>query len=268
MLKNITVILLAGFLFTACSNKQNIEQTNKKQVVKKQINEFDEFSDFEDEFTKKDIKKEDFDPLEGYNRVMTNFNDKLIIYILSPTSKAYAYVVPKAARVGISNAFDNIKYPIRFVNNLLQLKFANAAEETGRFLINSTLGVFGLWDPAKKYFNLEKKDEDFGQTLGYWGVGEGFHVVLPFFGPSNLRDIAGLSADTYLSVTSTIIGEKDIKYKLKTTTGKSVAITAIETVNEASLRIGQYENLKKDAVDLYPFLKEIYNQRRNKLIKE
>lgn len=216
---------------------------------------------FEDEFSD---KTEDFDPLEPYNRVMTSINDFLYINALSPTAKAYSDIVNEDIRVGISNFFHNITFPIRFANNILQFKFAYASEELGRFLLNSTVGILGFTDPAKEKFNLTKREEDFGQTLGYYGFGEGFHIVLPVLGPSNLRDVSGSIADNFIDPLNT----GDIKYKIPNRTEKAIAINLYNTINKTSLNLGKYENLKKDAIDLYPFIKDIYTQNREKLIKE
>ncbi len=156
--------------------------------------EEDSFDDsFDDEFEL--VKEVDFDPLSGYNRVMTTFNDSLYTYVMFPLGKGYSFVVPTEIRESITNFFENLKYPVRLANNLLQLKFDNSYVETQRFLLNSTVGMFGLFDPAYSWYRLESKKEDFGQTLGHYGVGGGFHVVLPFFGPSNLRDTASLVVD-------------------------------------------------------------------------
>ena len=138
----------------------------------------------------------------------------------------------------------------------MQFKFSEAGEETLRFLANTIIGFGGLTDGAK-YYNLQRHDEDFGQTLGYWGVGSGFHVVLPFLGPSNLRDMAGLVGDYYLDPISYVKPALD-----------SFAIKTFRQGNLLSLHPDAYDNLKKDAIDLYPFLRDAYEQRRNHLIKE
>lgn len=220
-----------------------------------------EKDDFSNEFS---TKTESFDPLSGYNRSMTSFNHYVYLNIVAPTAKGYAKVVPEVARTGISNFIDNITFPIRFVNNLLQLKFAYAFEELGRFTINSTFGLAGLMDLATK-MDLEKRDEDFGQTLAFYGIGEGFHIVLPFFGPSNLRDSIGLVADGYISPLTDM---SSYGYKIPNNTEKTVAIQAIKFVNHSSLNQGKYEAFTKDAIDLYSLLKDAYNQRREKEIKE
>lgn len=222
-----------------------------------------DFDSFEDEF--KTSKKEVYDPLEGYNRTMTTFNDFVYLNILEPTAKGYATVVPEPARVGVSNFIYNLKFPIRFLNNLLQLKFENAFKEVGRFTLNTAFGLLGFLDPATNQLHMEKYNEDFGQTLGYFGVGEGFHVVLPFLGPSNLRDIVGLAADGYISP---LTDTSALNYKIPDRSEKSLAISVFSAVNKVSLNIGKYENIKKDAIDLYPFLRDTYNQKREKEIRE
>ena len=241
-------------LFTACSNKSvntvQVEQTEQVHMA----------DEFENEF---ETQEED-DLFEGYNRVMTSFNDGLYEYVLDPVASGYAYVVPQTARKGISNAFSNLMFPIRFVNNVLQLKFENAAEELGRFVINSTFGLLGLIDVADMHTNLEQHDEDFGQTLGFYGVPSGPHIVLPFLGPSNLRDVVGMSVDSYADPTMST----DRNWKIPENIDNSLAIKSGYYLNKASLHLGEYENLKKDAIDLYPFLRDVYEQKRERQIKE
>jgi phospholipid-binding lipoprotein MlaA len=225
--------------------------------------EDDDFGEFEEEFEKSD--KEVFDPLSGYNRAVTVFNDKLYLWILDPVARGYRYVVPTPARIGVNNFFLNLLYPIRLVNNLLQLKVKNAGEETLRFVTNSTIGVLGFWDPAKEWFGLEAHHEDFGQTLGFYGVGGGFHIVLPILGPSNLRDTLSMYPDQY--------AKYDGKYYLDPVsylepTEVEWGVRVFEEVNFTSLHIGEYQSFKKDAFDWYLFLRDGYEQRREKLIKE
>lgn len=245
----IFIILLVIFSF-ANENNTNIDDLE---------NEFDtEFSE---------DKKEVFDPLSGYNRIITSFNDKVFINILNPISEGYAYILHENIRVGIDNFFENIMFPVRFSNNLLQLKFKNSGEELERFLVNTTWGVLGFMDPATKKLDIKAHKEDFGQTLGFYGVGDGFHVVLPFLGPSNLRDIVGITADSYTSPLSTS-GDKFTQYKIPNTTMEQIGIKTFDVINSNSLKLGQYESLKKDALDLYPFMRDIYTQARKKQIEE
>ena len=222
-------------------------------------------SDFDSEFTNNNV--EVFDPLSGYNRLMTNFNDKFYLNVLNPVSKSYAYVVPETARIGIDNFFNNLMFPVRFTNNLLQLKFQNSTEELGRFLVNTIWGLAGFMDVAKSELQWKEHKEDFGQTLGFYGVGDAIPVVLPLIGPSNLRDIVGLGADSYVSALSTT-GDSDLNYKIPNNQLEEFGIKTVDVINIYSLRQGQYESLKKDALDLYPFLRDVYAQARKKQIEE
>ncbi|MGB3750297.1 MAG: VacJ family lipoprotein, partial [Arcobacteraceae bacterium] len=186
-------------------------------------------------------------------------------YALAPVARGYKFVVHQEIRSSVNKFFHNILYPLRLVNNLLQGKVKNSGEETGRFLINSTVGILGLFDPAKSYFGLESHDEDFGQTLGYWGVGAGPHIVLPFFGPSNLRDAVSLYPD---SMVNPVDYHQDRFYNLTNNYGESLYVKAFSKINSVSLKEGEYEKLKENAVDLYPFLRDVYEQYREQQIKE
>jgi phospholipid-binding lipoprotein MlaA len=258
-----TIILLA---LQGCTNKSNTLQikpqahtTQNKLTHIKQTKNMDTEENFEDEFATQDSVEKN-DPLSGYNKIMTSFNDKVFTYALDPISRGYAYVLPQSVRESLSNAIHNIEFPIRFANNLLQGKFKNSADELGRFVFNSTIGLGGLFDPASSQLNIPAHNEDFGQTLGYYGIGSGFHVVLPFLGPSNVRDIVGLTADAY---TSPLVYQKGLKrYKVPNNYGQGIAIYAGKIINKNSLHLGAYESLKKDAIDLYPFLRDIYEEKR------
>ncbi len=218
--------------------------------------EFEDDEGFEEEFGKS-IDSKISDPFEGYNRIMTSFNDGFYVYVLDPVARGYRFVVPEFGRRRIVNFTDNLLFPVRFINNVLQAKFLRAGEELLRFCINSTIGLLGLWDPAKDWFGLEARKEDFGQTLGYWGVGAGPHIVLPILGPSNMRDMFSIGPDYHMDPKRFIeSGENEL------------AARALEVVNDTSLHIGEYENLKKDAIDLYPFFRDVYEQNRRKKILE
>lgn len=224
-----------------------------------------DFNDFDKEFASK--QNEVFDPLNGYNRTMTKFNDVFYTEVLSPISKGYKYVVPTTVRNGIDNFFTNLMFPLRFVNNILQFKFQNASEETGRFLINTIWGLGGFMDPATEVLKMKIHKEDFGQTLGYWGVKEGFHIVLPILGPSNFRDLVGLSGDFILSPTGQL-GNNTLEYKIPKNILQELGINSLDKVNEYSFHPDMYEIIKKDSLDLYILLRNAYSQRREKEIKE
>lgn len=137
------------------------------------------------------------DPYEGFNRSMYRFNDTLDKAVLKPVAKGYRAVLPDPAQKMIHNFFSNIDDIFVTCNDLLQLKFRQAASDFTRVWVNSTFGIFGLFNVAH---TLEKHNEDFGQTLGYWGVESGPYLVLPFLGPSSVRDGAGLAVDSYYGV--------------------------------------------------------------------
>ena len=218
---------------------------------------------FDSEYTQQ--TKHDFDPLSGYNKMMTNINDKFYTHILFPVAKGYKKIVPKPARESVSNFFHNLFFPVRFVNNLLQFKFKNSFEEVERFVINSTVGVAGLFDVAAKKMKIYPHNEDLGQTLGYYGLGGGFHIVLPLLGPSNLRDTVGLVGDMYLDPK---IYVDDRGYNLTDNDTESFAVGSFNVINRASFDYKKYEAIKKGNVVLYPVLKELYEKHRDKLIRE
>ena len=271
MKKYLVISLFIILLFNGCSKKDinTPNETTKSSIQKasnnsklstSQFNEDSDLSSFEDEF---EVKKES-DPLRGYNRVMTNFNDGVYHYFFLPVSNGYKQITNNAVRESVGNFFSNLLFPVRFVNNILQGKIENAGEELGRFLINSTLGFVGFFDPATSEFNLQEHPEDFGQTLGYWGFGAGPHIVLPFFGPSNVRDILGKYPDSLLNPVD-YYEQRD--YNLLNNNFESFATKTYDKINDTALQ-DRYGILKKDAIDLYPYLKKSYEQYRLQQIKE
>lgn len=148
-----------------------------------------------DNHNKLGLMSEYADPWEGFNRRMYYFNAKADQYVLLPVVSGYQKITPDFIEAGVSNFFDNLGEIPTFINSLLQLKLAVAGETLGRFALNSTLGLAGVFDVATP-IGLVEQDEDFGQTLGYWGVGAGPYLVLPLLGPSSLRDAAGLAFDS------------------------------------------------------------------------
>jgi len=269
--------LITLFSLSACSTKLSTPALQAKQAVAQNTkakpevkidsyeNKDEAKDEFEDEFSE-DAEAIILDPLSGYNSLMTSFNDKVFTYALNPISKGYAYITPEPVRESLANFIHNLQFPIRFVNNLLQGKFQNTSDELERFIVNSTVGLGGLFDPAASYMKIPVHNEDFGQTLGHYGVGAGFHIVLPFLGPSNVRDVIGLTADGY---TSPLVYQNGLeKYKIPENYGQAIGIKGFEILNKNSLHLGAYESLKKDAIDLYPFLRDVYEQKRTADIKE
>lgn len=223
--------------------------------ISAQASNFEDFNEFEDAPV---IKKAFDDPFYHYNRLMTRFNDKLYFWAVKPAAIAYKTVVPKPARIGGVNFFKNLGFPVRFVGNLLQFKFKRAGIELSRFAINSTIGIGGLFDPARDIWKIQPKPEDFGQTLGHYGIPAGPYIVLPFFGPSNARDATGKVFDFFLNPINYV--EDDLE--------TNFLIRSVELVNEASLRLGEYEALKAASIDFYAFMHDAYEQQRTTAIKE
>ena len=190
------------------------------------------------------------DPLEPVNRAVFWFNDKVDVYLLEPVAKGYDFVMPDLAQTAVTNAFSNARFPLVFLNTLLQGKPIAAAESTGRFIINSTVGVGGLGDPATG-LNFPRYDEDFGQTLGWWGAGSGPYLVLPFVGPSNVRDGLGLIVDSASRVWPYYVNDTE-----------SLAITAGLAVNTRANYLDEIEDAKASAVDYYSAARNAFHQSR------
>jgi len=218
----------------------------------------DDYQDIEDPDKGREVEKATIaDPLEPFNRAMYHFNDKLYFWVLKPVAQGYSKAVPEKARVGVSNFYTNLSFPIRFVNSLLQANFEGAASELGRFIINTVWGIGGLLDPASsKEINLSKQTEDFGQTLGVYGVGQGFYIHWPLLGPSSPRDTLGTVGDVFL-YPSIYFGPWYVW------AGSRV----YERVNDTSLQIGDYEAIKEAAIDPYVAVRDAYVQYRLKMIK-
>jgi phospholipid-binding lipoprotein MlaA len=198
------------------------------------------------------------DPLEPVNRAFFHFNDKFYFWVLKPVASGYKAVVPEELRVGVRNFFSNAATPIRLVNCLLQANLEHAGTETARFFLNTTFGLAGFLDPAKTEFSIEKREKDFGQTLGIWGIGPAFYINWPILGPSSLRDTAGYVGDVLADPTNYLITSILI----------NLAVKSYAQVNETSLRIGEYEDFKGAALDPYIALKDAYHQYRQNKIRE
>ena len=199
------------------------------------------------------------DPLYYWNKGVYHFNDRLYFWILEPVTRGYKAVTPRFLRTGLSHFFKNLGAPVRFANNLLQGKSEQAGVELGRFMVNTVAGGLGFWDVAKYESPLKDApdEEDLGQTLGVWGVGNGFYIVWPVLGPSTLRDSVGRVGDSPL-------------YPLfyLDSTGTVIAAEAVGRVNDLSFRLGDYESLKESALDPYTAIRDAYLQSRREQIKK
>ncbi|MBC8316554.1 MAG: VacJ family lipoprotein [Desulfobulbaceae bacterium] len=220
----------------------------------------DSFDDpFDDDFLEDSNDIYVMDPLEPVNRFFFQVNDTLYFWLLKPVGRVYGAVIAEDFRICIRNAFNNILMPVRFVNNVLQGKFGNAGIEMSRFLINTTAGIAGFGDPAKDIWGLKAHPEDLGQTLGFYGIGNGIYFCWPILGPSTLRDTIGMAGDSYLD---------PLHYVMESDYDTGVSIQAEKAVNKTSLIIGDYESLIEASFDPYIALRDAYLQQRDKRVKD
>jgi len=194
------------------------------------------------------------DPWEPFNRKIFWFNEKADNYVLEPVAIGWDFVLPDFVQTGIRNMFDNIKFPVTFLNDLLQARPVDAGVTLGRFLLNSTFGAAGFFDVAIEA-GLEEHQSDFGQTLGVWGVPPGPYLVLPLYGASSPRDTVGLAVDSVSRV-----------YGFFIPIWASVAITGVDIVNRRSLLLETIREERKSAFDFYVFVRNLHiKSRANKV---
>ena len=196
-----------------------------------------------------------YDPLESINRPIFTFNQKADQYLMKPVAKGYRAITPKFIQRGVSNFFGNISDLFTAGNDVLQGKGKQAGQDTLRVLLNSTLGIAGLFDVATP-MGLEKHDEDFGQTLGKWGLGSGPYLVLPFLGPSTLRDSSNYVVSYYASPLNEV-SDGQSRYSL-------VGLNAVDT----RAKLLGTDELLDDALDPYTFLRDAWLQRRHNLVHD
>jgi phospholipid-binding lipoprotein MlaA len=197
------------------------------------------------------------DPLERFNRTMFRFNDGLYTHVLRPVAHGYAFVVPRPVRTGVSNFFDNLQFPVRFINSVLQGKITRSAQETWKFIFNSTAGIGGLIRVSDHLQDLaDVPAEDFGLTLGVWGIAAGPYVVVPVLGPSDCRDLVGFAGDYAMSPLSWyafgIIHHEFISNAV------SIALSSTRYVNGLPKAIEEYDQMKLVAVDPYIAMRDGY----------
>lgn len=197
------------------------------------------------------------DPLEGLNRGIYKFNDVADKAVIKPVAGAYKAVLPSPVRTGVNNFFDNLSTLVTMVNDLLQFKFSKAMDDAGRFVINTTFGVAGLIDVASKD-GVPKNNEDFGQTLGHWGVGSGPYLVLPFVGPSSVRDTAGFAVDTTFF---------DPLYQINDVRTRN-QLYIVKMIDTRAQYLPASDLLDEAALDPYAFMRDAYLQRRESQVND
>jgi len=216
--------------------------------------EFDQ--DLFDEYGVEDVQMV-ADPLYYFNYAMYSFNDFLYFYALKPIAQGYKIIAPVPLRNGVNNFFQNLLFPVRFINNILQGKLVPASDEIGIFLVNSTVGILGFNQFAQKHLDMKTSDEDLGQTLGSYAIGDGFYLVLPVLGPSTLRDALGRVGDYFITPVNYVE-----PWEL------NMGISVYDKINRTSFRIGDYEALKDASLVPYVALRNAYIQNRRSEIKK
>ncbi|MEE8431211.1 MAG: VacJ family lipoprotein [Candidatus Desulfatibia sp.] len=265
------LLLITAFLSAGCAYKsaaalqaappnQQLSQEREVHAANSEPASADSgMEDLDDDFFEDEFEEEQAqiaDPLSMWNRAMFHFNDKLYFWVLKPLARGYKAVTPDFFRTGVKNFFRNLTTPIRLVNCALQGKGEAFGIEFARFVMNTTVGVLGLGNPADNYPRLIRPDEeDLGQTLGKYGIGNGFYIVWPVIGPSTLRDTVGRVGDWFLNPVSYIDPQE-----------ASWGVWSFDQVNQTSFRIGDYEALKKAAIDPYIALRDVYIQFRTKKV--
>ena len=210
-----------------------------------------------EDFETTTIEDEIYDPFEPVNRAIFSFNNVADRIVLEPIAKGYKKL-PSPLQSGINNFLSNLRAPLVVVNQLLQGQGQNAFQSSGRFIVNSTVGIFGLFDVAEK-MGLEEKEEDYGQTLATWGVGDGFYLVLPLFGPSNLRDTSGMVL--------TMLTDPINAYAVSEGEAWLVPMrTAANAVDTRSQIIDEVNALRDNSVDYYAAVRSSYYQNRKAAI--
>ena len=201
------------------------------------------------------------DPLEGLNRSIFKFNDFFYMKLLGPVAHVYHEATPDPIENGFSNFFDNVKFPVRLAGNLLQLKVEESFQETGKFLVNTTLGVGGFHKASDQFEGLKPPVEDIGQALGAWGFGEGFYIVLPFLGPSNARDFVGRFGDRWAHPVS------EPWTLLDDSTDRTI-FGAVDFITDSPRLMGAYMYFTESAIDPYEAMKDGFSQYRMSQIEE
>lgn len=200
----------------------------------------------------------DNDPIEPFNRAMFAFNKQMDGMFLRPAAVMYREVLPEPVQDGIHNFLSNLRAPVVFANDVLQGEMDRAGNTAGRFVINTTVGILGVWDAAA-YMGIEGHSEDFGQTFAVWGAGEGFYIVLPILGPSNPRDALGLVTEYFVDPFNIWARHQDVQELILAralVTGVGFRARNLETIDE----------LERTSLDYYIAIRSLYRQRRINVI--
>lgn len=213
------------------------------------------------------------DPLESMNRAVFNFNEMVYDNVFDPVARGYKRVTPDPIEMVVGNFFSNLNEVVVITNSVLQLNYESALASSARLLVNTTFGIFGMIDIASDIsavsdINLNKRNEDFGQTLGRYGVSSGPYIVLPLLGPSSVRDTFGIAVDSFFMdpVTQGVTGVFMTNVPYLNTTALRFPVAATRTVNARAQFLEQDKTLEEAALDKYEFVRDAYLQRRTSLV--
>ncbi|MFZ4682797.1 MAG: MlaA family lipoprotein [Terrimicrobiaceae bacterium] len=249
------LLVASGPFLTSCSSsgrQQKAPVSSSAVGEKKSDGKTVKATDDLDEYSAATIP----DPLQPLNRVTFWINDGLYTVLLRPISKGYEFVVPTPVRTGVHNVFENVRFPVRLVNNALQGNFKRAGQETGKFLVNTVVGVGGIGRPSDHIPALaDVPDADMGQTFAKWGIPHGAYLVLPVLGPSSLRDTVGMAGDYGLNPVNWVT----IIYGGYTWT---IAIPSVNSLRTTHRQMGVYDTATKNALDRYLAIRTAYAQYR------
>ncbi len=198
-----------------------------------------------------------WDPFEPVNRGIFQLNETLDAWFMEPLATGWDFVLPMRVQLCIANFFTHLALPVRFANDVLQLKLLKAFDDTGRFVLNTLVGVGGLFDPASSLAGIPKHDEDFGQTLGRWGVPPGPYLVLPLLGPSNPRDGIGLAVDSLGAIQTFFLSFPIL-----------ASAAAVNAINDRSLTLEQVRAERESAFDFYAAVRTGYSQFRENRVRD
>jgi len=260
---------------------ENLEKETETTLMESAEGSLNEDPGFDDELfdpfdeSPQEAQFEEYDPLEPVNSAVFEFNYRLDKYVIKPVAKVYNFFIPPDVQQSFSNVFQNIRFFPRLLNNLLQAKFEGAGIEMSRFLINSTLGVGGLFDPAGIMFELKTPPEDLGQTLGTYGMGPGPFLMIPFFGPFTLRDGVGFIGDGFLDPFNwfilPFIKTNSIPQLVQDRSNIRIirwGLTGGEAVNLRALNLEKFQGVEEGTLDLYGAIRNGYLQQRLNAIQE
>ncbi len=243
-------VALAFLATTATSCSRNGATGDAPRAHEESVDTFDDLDDldlllaeYEEDTGEDDVRLAD--PFKYWNVCWFYFNDRVYFWGVKPAAKAWGWIIyPRTVRSGIGNILENAHFPIRFINNAFQGKFRRTGGELTRFITNTTMGLGGLWDPADLVFGMKSYPEDFDQTLGRWGVGQGFYLVWPILGPSSPRGL----------IDTAVLGADPSR--------------GLRSINDTSLGRTPYEEIRTQAVSPYAAIRDAYIQNRRKLVEE